>query len=1162
MGSPFVSIALGVIANFATDLIKSAAGSQSKKIEEAIQSTANQFLEIEGLVATLRAWMGDARVQEVLDSYVQGEQSQATIPIQELGSRLLEGTQFYLPDHGKAVATKIIFAFLVKIRAVYLSDPTSAGLHIANRLDTQFSVANAQHEELKLLIENLSGPKHSLQRRFDSAVQELNTGNAQIAYSLLKSLLDELESSSLRFPELERGIHAKLGNALSRLGDNEIAAWHLRRAAELDRDDPVRAAINAACADLLLHKSDEAHKRLADIQPGSGTNLFNYWHTKAMGLVALQRFEEAIAIASKPDIGGSEEERFGLLGAVYLHANRYEEAAAAYETASFLKSDVAEWHFGAGEMILMPLVAIQNDDPFAARSKEFIQGLTKAEEHLKRAAELFRKYGRATAALRADEKLALVHCLQERFIEAINLLEPVVRNFPDERQNVINLAFAYTRTQQMSKASGYFFQALSIDHDDNLERLYIQALIQSNQGDRAIQYLSSNTSTPVGDENLSSYLSLVEVLCAKREYMKAENVLANIQLSYPDRAEVLFAVGEFSEAMSKLQEAIAAYERALKNSTGRMEALIRVRYGQLCFRQKNFSRTVELWKPLIRAGGPFSLQDQYAMALYNARNYAEVIRIGTEMRSAGFTMSALFADVISSSYEQLDELESAREWLEYVCDHNENRPEYIMRLAHIYLRLGRREQALNLLSASKAALSNPNDMMGYAKAYSLLGKPQEALGLAFQAAQLERSEEIYAAYVGAFLAAGDDRANRSADQIALFQNILTNFQQLFPGANQIQSFTIDPENPLEGIQKVLTDHSQQVERAITAYKQRQFPFTTFAKALGRDMYEVWLSAIHDPNLPIYCASGTEEEALQAQQLLADTSGLILDLIGLFTLAQLNLLDKLTDIADVYVAQPALDYLHYMQSTRQIGRERGTMGMVRGQFFMTEISAEEVDRINADLNKLTEWVEHSPKIKGFIEPLTKDETPWIKPLGEATLGTLTIAKQRSAVLITDDKVLADLARQTHGISAVNSQSILIYLLGKGSLSVTEYNEAVLKLLEWGYDFIRVGEEQLFFMLDREDFQLTPAVISLFQIFESATADIRSACSAAACLIRRLFSEIIPADVRDPIALHVLNTLTKNHPKEEIKGLIVEFLRAQLSSLSRPQINRLNAFLNGW
>src|ERR1051326_2039398 len=1160
MGSPLISIALGVLANFTTDLIKSAAGSRPQKIEDAIESTTNLFPDIEGLVGTLREWLRDEHVREILDSYAQGDLSQDTIPIQDLVSRLLEQTQLYLPEHGKAVAEKVISTFLVKIRGAYLSDPSTAGLHIANRLETQFAMANAQHGEVKQLIENLSGVKPSLQRRFDSAVRELNTGNAQIAQASFKSMLDELESSSLRFPELERGIHAKLGNALSRLGDNENAALHLQRAAHLDREDRTRAAVNAASADLLLGKAEEAYQRLEHIQGADGASLFNYWHTKAMALVGLQRFDEAVAIAARLDIGGSEEERYGLLGSVYLNAGRYDEAAEAYETASLLNPNVAEWHFGAGEMLLMPLIAVQNDNPFAARSKDFVQELTKAEAHFKSAAESFRQQGRATAALRGDEKLGLVYCLQERFIEAINLLEPVVRNFPNERQNVLNLAFACARAQQMSKATEYFHQALSIEHDDNLARLYVQALIQSNQSQKALEYLSTKTSIPINDDNLNSYLSLVDVLCAKREYTKAKDALTNIQSSRPDRAEVLFALGEFSEATSKPQEAISAYESALKNATGRLEALIRVRYGHLCFQQKNFPRVVELWKPLMRTGGPFSLQDEYIIALYNTRSYVEVIRIGKELRSAGFRMSALLANVVSSAFEQLDELESGREWLEYVCDRDGNRPEYIMRLAHIDLRLGPRERALELLDASKAALSKP--MMGYAKAYSLLGRPQEALDLAFQAAQSEPSEEIYSAYVGAFLAAGDDRAERSADQITLFQNILTNFKELFPGANQIQSFSIDPENPLESIQKVLTDHSEQVERAITAYKQRQFPLTTFAKAIGRDMYEVWLSAIHDANMSIYCANGTEEETVHAQQLLTSASGLMLDLTGLFTLAYLNLLDKLADIGDVYVAQNAVDYLHYMQSTRAIGPERGTMGMVRGRFFMTEISAEEVEKINAGLDRLTEWVEHSSKIKGFVEPLTKDESRWIKPLGDATLATLTIAKQRSALLITDDKVLADLARQTHGISSVNTQSILIYLLSKGSLSPTEYNEAILKISGWGYDFVRVGEEQFFFLLDREDFQLTPAVIGLFRVFESATADVRSACSVAAGLIRRLFTEVIPADVRDPITLHILNALARNHPKDQIKELVVEFLGMQLSSLSRPQINRLNAFLNCW
>jgi len=289
---------------------------------------------------------------------------------------------------------------------------------------------------------------------------------------------------------------------------------------------------------------------------------------------------------------------------------------------------------------------------------------------------------------------------------------------------------------------------------------------------------------------------------------------------------------------------------------------------------------------------------------------------------------------------------------------------------------------------------------------------------------------------------------------------------------------------------------------------------------------------------------------------------MLDLLALFTMAHLGLLDKLWDVGDIYIAQQVLDYLHYMQSTRKIGHEKATMGMIQGQFFMTEISAEDVEKANAGLNKVTEWVEHSGGIKGLIEPLTKDERDWIKPLGEATVATLAIAKQRSVILLTDDKVLADLARQTHGLSAVNSQAVLVYLLSKKVISEAEYNDAVLKLVEAGYNFIRVNDEQFFLVIDREDFELTPAVIKMFQIFDSSTTDIKSACSVVAGLLRRLFSETIPKDIRDSLCFYMLDILTKHHPKVEIQKLIVASLQMQIALLSAAQQRRLGEFWEEW
>jgi predicted nucleic acid-binding protein len=289
---------------------------------------------------------------------------------------------------------------------------------------------------------------------------------------------------------------------------------------------------------------------------------------------------------------------------------------------------------------------------------------------------------------------------------------------------------------------------------------------------------------------------------------------------------------------------------------------------------------------------------------------------------------------------------------------------------------------------------------------------------------------------------------------------------------------------------------------------------------------------------------------------------MLDIVALFTLAHLDLLDRLNGIGDIYIAQQTLDYLHYMQSTRKIGHESGTIGIMHGQFFMTEVSPEDVAKANAGLNKVTEWVEHSRGIRGLLEPLTKDEEDWIKPLGESTLATLAIAKQRSVILLTDDKILADLAKQTLGLSAVNSQAVLVYLLSKKVISDAEYNDAVLKLVEAGYNFIRVNEEQFFLVIDREDFEVTPAVIKIFQIFDSSTTDIKAACSVVAGLLRRLFAEMIPKDIRDTLCLYMLDILTKHHPKVEIQKLIVASLQMQMALLSVSQRKRLIEFWEQW
>jgi hypothetical protein len=108
------------------------------------------------------------------------------------------------------------------------------------------------------------------------------------------------------------------------------------------------------------------------------------------------------------------------------------------------------------------------------------------------------------------------------------------------------------------------------------------------------------------------------------------------------------------------------------------------------------------------------------------------------------------------------------------------------------------------------------------------------------------------------------------------------------------------------------------------------------------------------------------------KLLNTASGFVVDTVALFTISSLGLLDRLTEIGDIFVAQRALDFLHELQARRSLGRgrESGTIGMIDGQFFMTETSAEDHEKSNAALDKLTEWVESHAKPLGLKNNLTR------------------------------------------------------------------------------------------------------------------------------------------------------------------------------------------------
>jgi tetratricopeptide (TPR) repeat protein len=883
---------------------------------------------------------------------------------------------------------------------------------------------------------------------------------------------------------------------------------------------------------------------------------------KVEALLRLNRYPEAVATALSVQVHGKPGSRLELIGRANHASGNLEAAERSFRDALEIVPNKPEVQYSLATVLFAPAVAYRNHNPGAAIPREVTDKLSTAGNLLESASATFRSQGRDVAALDVESALAIVRGLQDRHADSVRLIERIVRSSHATAHDWRNLGFSYLCINEPSKAVEALKNSIAQDLDSMTEFLYIQALTMSGKTDDALAFIESRATGPITADNVRWYVAKANVLGAKRQFSRAREVLTDVQQHSPTNAEVLLTIAEMYEATGNDTEAEPAYEEALKNATGNDETRVRYMFGGFASRRKDFARAVELWKPLIRSDRPDTLLDSYLCALYNSGNLSEVTSISVEARKVQAKVSEVVADVAAAAYQRLEDLKESESWLEYLCDTYGNKPRYIVRLSSIKFRLGRRDEATELLNASKSTLKDADELMGYAKAYSALGNHGDALELAHRAVLLESSPDIHMGYTGIFLAAGEN-VERTPEQISTFQDVLSKFNERFPDSLLLRSFKIDPDRPLDAIRDTLIKDSEQTRDAVKAYQNNQMPLYLFARLLGRDLYEVWFQIVSDPDLCLLTAVGTDDEQQEFQRLLGNATGFILDPVALFTFSFLGLIEELQILGDVYIAQSVLDHLHELLAARALlQRQRGRMGIVDGQFFMHESTTDELDKINSALRTATEWSETHAKTAGLKEPFTSDDTRWDKVLGSSNIATIVIAKQRGYVVVTDDKTLGDVGKQNYGTSFVNSQAVLLYLFNKGLIAKDAYDRAVLKLVEAGYVVTRIDGNQLFRVIVDEAFQVTPRLKRVLRVLEPASIALPQACAAVAGILRLIYLEPIAEDMRNQLTFQILDTLATNHPKMDVQRLVRAFLRQQMTPLLVLQLGVIEQLLDRW
>jgi tetratricopeptide (TPR) repeat protein len=1159
-------IAVGVVANFISDLAKFAAGEAVDPIEKAIAITAEHYPGIEGTQMTLRRWLRMHPVQDALSKVIAGHAGPAEVPVQQLVSALVDPeTGFAMLADTEQVAADIVRTFLHAVRTTCWSSPVLGLPGLANRVEHRFDrLEYGLATTASLLVDAVGGMPtltSALQEQYGHAEASYTQGDYPTAKALFGSLLKTLDISPGNTRELRTRVLTNLARISVQLDAPGEAVLYLAEARRLDPVSP-KTRTNWGVALLLDSKPEEALRYLDTIE-GESAHILEYWSARAEALVQLGRKEEAISIAQRAKVDDRPAEREHMVGVMRMHSAEYDAAAGHFARALEIDPERPEFLASHAESLLIPITAKANESELPTSGPADHSKLSEVTVELEKARRAFEKTGRVKKAGRVQLTLGVALLIKGDAEGAIQQLHPLSVAADPDPDVWRNLGSAYLLAGKAAEAIAPLERAVAISDQLNERHLLFSAYMLSGRADRALALADDRTGQQLTKDSLPWYLRSAEALCALRKWTAAHEILERARTAFGEDPAVLLQLANYYEGTGEVQAAADYYKRALECAPGgRLEAKIRFLYGGFCGSQHQYSAAIEIWKPLVRPPRLDPPLVPYCVALYNSGQLRDLSLIATTFR--GSAVPEKLADIFASTYERLNSLDEAIFWLKYLGDNYGNQLNHLVHLAIAMFRRGQRQEAREVLDGTRHRITVQQDLMNYAKAYTSIEQYEVALEVGLQALKAAPDDaDISADYVMLFLIATKS-GNISPDDkyITAYQQTLETFQSRFPNSGHIQSIRVQPGD-ITPMLRVLDHAAKQLDLAVQVYNQRLLPVWAFSHLLGRDVYETWQRLVADDRLHVFSAFGTVEESGAAEALLAGSKSLVVDLVGLFTNAFLGMLDLLSQHATIYVEQATLDELHRLQAVRKVSDQGYMMAGKQGDSYVHyEVSADEAQRLRLVLDQTTEFVERCAVVTGLSTQLESTDAANVEVLGDCNVRTLLLAREKSYPLLTDDKPFAELGRQLYGTSSVNTQAFLNSLLRSGILDRPRYDDAILQLVRAGYTHTSVDAQQIFRTMSKYAFQITPEVLGILQVVEAGTTSMESATRVAAEVLKMLFIEQLPGFTREAVTFLLLETLTRNRNPQHVVSQLRSTLRHVMGILLVLQLAEIESYLKAW
>ena len=374
-----------------------------------------------------------------------------------------------------------------------------------------------------------------------------------------------------------------------------------------------------------------------------------------------------------------------------------------------------------------------------------------------------------------------------------------------------------------------------------------------------------------------------------------------------------------------------------------------------------------------------------------------------------------------------------------------------------------------------------------------------------------------------------------------FQETAAEFSTRFPNNTEMSRVVVDPDDPSKFLE-IVDQRDKYVREVEQLYREGVIPLVTFASHVGKFPFEVWFACIQHGFTRIQFRTGIEEDMNRAAALLEGAESIVLDMVALFTVHELGLINLLRERFErVTLPQVVFDNLQNLVfEARTFGQRSGFFGKADdGSYTMSDVPGgwwtSWQERVEGVLS-FARTLELIPSY-GLLDGEIVELVPTLTPAGAGSIWIGGEDGDQVPLLVSDDLALSKVAA-AFGVNAVNTQDLLLDAYRSGALGDAEYTTFVERLASMNYWYVRVRSGDIIGSFEQNGYATNAGTRGMFRTLEGPECGEDAAVNVMVDVVVGLLSRTMPGQFDIILAL-VLSTLQKGR---ETSPVLVKFEQA--------------------